>query len=167
MIFKVGDRIKIVGYTHTGKTGKIVAIDNYSIGVRLDEKTEAHSCNGRCEDGHGWYVHKHELRKISNKKQSSKTIEGKTYSERPFGQFLKKHNLQDNIMNQKHEGLNDKRRVKYEDYIDMKGNIKPTIFSGKPKRDKPINKDEVNNLLILLNTETNFEKFLERVQYAK
>jgi hypothetical protein len=55
----------------------------------------------------------------------------------------------------------DKRTVKLEE-MTRKGFI--PFLGGRPKRETIINKDEIMNLAILINTTANVEEFLKTIQ---
>ena len=73
---KVGLRVRINWYKKN-KTGTIVDLCNvYYVGIRFDEMgTKYHSCNGKCENGHGWYVHPENIVKILEEPSKKETIE--------------------------------------------------------------------------------------------
>ena len=76
---KVGQRVQINWYGEN-KTGTIVDLcDRCVVGIRLVKKPLAgHSCNGKCEDGCGWYVNPEHITKIfegPSKKETEEPIE--------------------------------------------------------------------------------------------
>ena len=64
MRFRVGDRVKCNtckpdgnGRIVEGSTGVVCDTGNICrIGVRWDEEVDGHTCHGRCDDLHGWYI---------------------------------------------------------------------------------------------------------------
>ena len=59
--FEVGDRVICIDNFESdeikGRTGTIVKIRSYSIGVDFDKWfTDGHSCDGLARRGHGWFV---------------------------------------------------------------------------------------------------------------
>lgn len=68
MSFKIGDRV-----VHTenfvipkGYQGTVVHVGKDLPGIRWDQKIrDGHTCDGKCEDGHGWYVQEEHLSIIS------------------------------------------------------------------------------------------------------
>lgn len=68
---KVGQRVLF-----NGRKGTIVDLRYHDVGIRSDEKYKCyHSCNGKCENGHGWYVHPENITKILEEPSKKETIE--------------------------------------------------------------------------------------------
>lgn len=55
--FCVGDKIVCIKGRFNGLTGVVCDVSSYDgyVGVRLDECTCTHDCNGHCEAEHGYY----------------------------------------------------------------------------------------------------------------
>ena len=72
--FKVGDRIQCLSKDTRRylKTGTVVVPGIVNAGVEFDEYVNGHSLEGRCKDGHGWYVEHHNLDIILSTKPEPK-----------------------------------------------------------------------------------------------
>lgn len=63
-VFHVDDRVELRTYLRdslpAGSTGTVVDVrgtgSNAHYGVYWDNNCGGHDCEGRCRDGHGWYV---------------------------------------------------------------------------------------------------------------
>lgn len=57
--------------------GTIIELNyNQRVGIKFDKKKAIyHSCNGKCENGHGWYVHPENIVKILEEPSKKETIE--------------------------------------------------------------------------------------------
>lgn len=64
MLFLVGDRV--ITPMGRGTVVKDLLFDpQYTIGVSLDEHSEyGHTMGGLCEEGHGWYFHKDNVKRV-------------------------------------------------------------------------------------------------------
>lgn len=62
--FQVGDRVVVVNDQNStclniGDVGTICYVpDDFfmSLGVESDRPSQGHSCDGRCREGHGWWI---------------------------------------------------------------------------------------------------------------
>lgn len=72
--FKVGDRVETTSIFRksvlVGLKGKVCDVNTHEkyglIGVCFDKKVpDGHSCDGSCPDGHGWYLDKPSIKKLS------------------------------------------------------------------------------------------------------
>ena len=80
-IFKVGDKIEITGNydggngkIEEGMIGKICKFNKEynSVGIEFDENIQGHSCDGNCEDYHGYYVGYDGIKLIEPKREKVK-----------------------------------------------------------------------------------------------
>lgn len=63
--FKIGDRVKEIGLYKGYGYGTVIA-DEPTMGVRFDkENIQLHSCDGKCEAGHGWWCNDEYVQLIS------------------------------------------------------------------------------------------------------
>lgn len=69
MDFELGDRVVCVisyGNVEVGETGTLVDFEEYTpeYGVCWDNKNDRrHNCQGHCENKHGWYVNRRNIKK--------------------------------------------------------------------------------------------------------
>ena len=60
--FAVGDRVRVIcnvgcfGDYHMGEIGTIRDITGLGIGIAFDNNICGHDLNGKCENGHGWWI---------------------------------------------------------------------------------------------------------------
>ena len=73
---KVGQRV-----LYNEKTGTVVDLDyEKHVGIRFDKKLATmRSCNGKCEDGYGWYVNPEHITKILEGPSKNETEEPVEY----------------------------------------------------------------------------------------
>ena len=68
MTFEIGDRVTVDPFINVrvgnlgvkaddDLVGTVCSLDGM-VGVAFDEDIGGHDCGGRCEKGHGWYLHK-------------------------------------------------------------------------------------------------------------
>lgn len=65
-IFKVGDTVRVNHKDEkpTGLYGKVVHVESapsFKVGVSFFDFTEGHSCDGKCEEGTGWWCNSKNL----------------------------------------------------------------------------------------------------------
>ena len=71
MDFELGDHVVCVvsyGNVEVGETGTLVVFEDYApeYGVRWDNKNDRrHNCQGHCENKHGWYVNRRNIKKVT------------------------------------------------------------------------------------------------------
>lgn len=91
MEFKVGDRVKLIGYDcyyysalerHIGATGTIIKIEeDGEVCVVFDEDVGGHTLGGRCKDGHGHRIYKKDLELMSHQFKVGDRIQFKSWEE--------------------------------------------------------------------------------------
>lgn len=59
--FHVGDRVRALysvgfGDAHFGEIGTIVEVNHVDVGIVFDNDIRGHNLNGKCADGHGWWI---------------------------------------------------------------------------------------------------------------
>lgn len=81
MEFNVGDRVRaardLTGMLIEGMLGTVISSgdDERWVGVRWDDNIYSHSCDGLCEEGHGWWSFTNDLIKVENDVTNDCTVD--------------------------------------------------------------------------------------------